>query len=82
MLAHAEPEMLTRHVPKILSGEELWAQFFSETEAGSDLAGVRTRAELRDGAWVINGGKMWSSGGVLLRLRYGSRPNGLDRVQT
>lgn len=62
LLIHAEPEMLVRHVPKILAGGELWAQFFSETEAGSDLAGVRTRAEFQDGAWSINGGKVWSSG--------------------
>ena len=40
MLAHASPEFLRRHVPKMLSGDELWCQFFSEPSAGSDLAGV------------------------------------------
>ncbi|OBB14655.1 hypothetical protein A5761_01785 [Mycolicibacterium setense] len=62
MLTHAAPELLARHVPKILAGEELWAQLFSETEAGSDLAGVRTRAVPADDTWTINGGKVWSSG--------------------
>ncbi|GAA1827830.1 acyl-CoA dehydrogenase family protein [Pseudonocardia ailaonensis] len=62
MLAHSAPDMLRRHVPRILRGEELWAQFFSETEAGSDLAGVRTRATRRDDGWVLDGGKVWSSG--------------------
>jgi alkylation response protein AidB-like acyl-CoA dehydrogenase len=62
MLVHASPEFLTRHVPKILAGEELWVQFFSEPGAGSDLAGVTTRAT-RDGEqWILSGSKIWSSG--------------------
>jgi len=62
MLAHASPEFLARHIPRILAGDELWCQFFSEPGAGSDLAGVTTRA-VRDGdRWVINGAKIWSSG--------------------
>jgi alkylation response protein AidB-like acyl-CoA dehydrogenase len=62
LLAHATPEFLQRHIPKILSGEEVWCQFYSEPEAGSDLAGIRTRA-MRDGDhWIINGSKIWSSG--------------------
>ena len=62
MLAHASPEFLGRHVPKILSGEELWVQFFSEPGAGSDLAGVITRATRDGDQWVLNGSKIWSSG--------------------
>jgi len=62
LLAHATPEFLEQHIPKILSGEEIWCQFYSEPEAGSDLAGIRTRA-LRDGDhWILNGSKIWSSG--------------------
>jgi alkylation response protein AidB-like acyl-CoA dehydrogenase len=62
MLAHASPAFLKRHIPKILAGEELFAQFFSDPEAGSDLAGVRTQA-VRDGErWILNGSKIWSSG--------------------
>jgi alkylation response protein AidB-like acyl-CoA dehydrogenase len=62
LLAHASPAFLQRHIPKILSGEEIWCQFYSEPEAGSDLAGIRTRA-MRDGDhWILNGSKIWSSG--------------------
>ncbi len=62
LLAHATPEFLAQHIPRILSGEEIWCQFYSEPEAGSDLAGIRTRA-MRDGDhWILNGSKIWSSG--------------------
>jgi alkylation response protein AidB-like acyl-CoA dehydrogenase len=61
MIKHADPAFLRRHVPSVLRGEELWCQFFSEPGAGSDLAGVRTRATRRDGGWVLNGAKTWSS---------------------
>jgi alkylation response protein AidB-like acyl-CoA dehydrogenase len=48
-------------IPPTLSGEALWAQGYSEPNAGSDLASVRTRAELVAGEWVINGQKIWST---------------------
>ena len=65
LLAHCPPEFLQLHIPKILSGEEMWCQFYSEPEAGSDLAGIRTRA-VRDGdRWIISGSKIWSSGAYL-----------------
>ncbi|OAA27831.1 acyl-CoA dehydrogenase [Frankia sp. EI5c] len=62
MLAHASPEFLRRHIPRILAGDELFVQFFSEPEAGSDLAGVRSRAVREGGRWILNGSKTWSSG--------------------
>lgn len=62
MLAHASPEFLARHVPPMLRGDHLWVQFFSEPGTGSDLAGVKTRADRDGDTWVLNGSKIWSSG--------------------
>ena len=51
-----------QYLGKILSGELVFAQGFSEPDAGSDLAGLKSRAVKKDGGWVINGQKIWSSG--------------------
>lgn len=62
LLAFAPESFLADHVPRVLRGEELWVQFFSEPAAGSDLAGVRTRATRHGDGWRLNGAKTWSSG--------------------
>ena len=61
MLAHASDDFKLRHLPRILAGDELWCQFFSEPVAGSDLAGVQTRATRDGDSWILNGAKVWSS---------------------
>ena len=57
-------------IPRTITGEILWAQGYSEPNAGNDLASLRTRAELVDGQWIINGQKIWSSRAHLARYMY------------
>lgn len=61
------PEFARTHVPALIAGEETWSQGFSEPEAGSDLGGLRCRAELRNGEYLVNGHKIWASFGHLAR---------------
>src|SRR5215469_6291494 len=58
LMAYAKPEQLDRYVRPALRGEEVWCQLFSEPSAGSDLAGLRTRAEPDGDDWMINGQKI------------------------
>jgi len=74
LFAHGTEEQLDRILPKMASGEEIWAQAWSEPESGSDLASLRYTATKVDGGWKLNGQKIWSS-----RAPFGDRGFGLFR---
>ena len=62
LMAYADAPIAERHVGPALRGEEIWCQLFSEPGAGSDVAGLRTRAEKSGEDWIVNGQKTWTSG--------------------
>jgi alkylation response protein AidB-like acyl-CoA dehydrogenase len=74
LFAHGTEEQRDRILPKMASGEEIWAQAWSEPESGSDLASLRSTATRTDGGWLLNGQKIWSS-----RAPFGERAFGLFR---
>jgi len=75
LIQHGTPWQIERFVEKALRQDEIWCQLFSEPEAGSDAASVKTRATRVEGGWKINGQKVWTSG-----AQYCSR--GLATVRT
>jgi len=62
MMAYASEEHKQHYLPRLASGEDVWCQLFSEPHGGSDLAGLRTKAEKEGDQWRINGQKIWTSG--------------------
>src|SRR5262250_1641552 len=62
MMAFAGEEQKRKYLPLLASGEKIWCQLFSEPAGGSDVAGLRTRAEKKGDDWIINGQKIWTSG--------------------
>jgi 3-oxochol-4-en-24-oyl-CoA dehydrogenase len=67
LIQHGTPWQIERFVEKALRQDEVWCQLFSEPEAGSDAASVKTRATRVDGGWKINGQKVWTSGAQYCR---------------
>ncbi len=88
LMSHGTTDQKARFLPPMARGEEVWCQGWSEPNAGSDMAAIRTKATRLDGHWVIDGQKTWCSRGVwadwmfgLFRTEAGSeRHHGLTMV--
>ncbi|MFN3602437.1 MAG: acyl-CoA dehydrogenase family protein [Dietzia sp.] len=72
---HASPEQLAAIMPRMARADDIWAQAWSEPEAGSDLASLRSTAARVDGGWVLNGQKVWST-----RASFADKGFGLFRT--
>ena len=70
IIQHGNPDQLERWVRPALDQEVVWCQLFSEPEAGSDAAGIKTRATRVDGGWLVNGQKVWTSGAHLAGMGF------------
>jgi alkylation response protein AidB-like acyl-CoA dehydrogenase len=76
LFAHGTPEQRDRLLPRMARGDDVWAQAWSEPDAGSDLAAIRARAERAEGGWRLTGSKTWSS-----RAAFADRAFGLFRSE-
>src|SRR5215216_3439558 len=61
LIVHGTDAQKQRYVPRMLTAEEIWCQLYSEPDAGSDLAGLKTAAVREGDDWVLNGQKVWTS---------------------
>ncbi len=68
ILSHGSEQLRQRYVRPGLRGDEIWCQLYSEPGAGSDLAGLQTRATRTDRGWKLNGQKVWTSGAEVADL--------------
>ena len=68
---HGTPDQQRRFLPSMASGEQVWAQAWSEPEAGSDLASLKSSATRVEGGWRLNGQKTWSSRAALAHWGFG-----------
>ncbi|MBB4683123.1 acyl-CoA dehydrogenase family protein [Amycolatopsis jiangsuensis] len=75
LFAHGTPRQRDRILPPMATGEQVWAQAWSEPEAGSDIAALRSSAVRTDGGWLLSGQKTWSS-----RAAFADRAFGLFRT--
>lgn len=70
LMAWGSERQQCAHIPRILDGSQLWCQLYSEPGAGSDLAGLATRATRTADGWVVNGQKVWTSHGHHADMGY------------
>jgi len=70
LIQHGTDDQVQRWVPRTLRQEWIWCQLFSEPDAGSDAAGVKTKATRVDGGWLVNGQKVWTSGAHVSRYGF------------
>ncbi|HEX5094937.1 MAG TPA: acyl-CoA dehydrogenase, partial [Acidimicrobiia bacterium] len=70
LIQHATEDQVSRWVPAALRQDLIWCQLFSEPDAGSDAAGIKTRATRTDGGWLVNGQKVWTSGAHVAKYGF------------
>ena len=71
LFEHAHPDQLARIMPRMARADDIWGQAWSEPEAGSDLASLRSTATRTEGGWLLNGQKTWSSRSSFADMGFG-----------